>query len=166
MCRKRARSACTLGAIALAVGATVSACAGGSSSPLGSASPIEREFAIAAITWDLNKDGNVTCDEWKQYVTALFRDADANRDGILTREEYAKLVRSDRLFETVGMSYFDANADGRLSLTEMTEKANPAFALLDKNGDCVISKDELLQPRIAREEPKSSLQSQLPPMRK
>ena len=64
----------------------------------------------AAITWDLNKDGNVTCEEWKQYVSGLFRDADTNRDGILTREEYAQLTRRDKLFETVGMNYFDANA--------------------------------------------------------
>ena len=28
--------------------------------------PVEREFALAVVTWDLNKDGEVTCDEWKQ----------------------------------------------------------------------------------------------------
>lgn len=118
-----------------------------------SAPPVEREFALAAITWDLNKDGNVACEEWKRYVTGLFREADANRDGILTREEYAQLARRDRLFETVGMNYFDANADGRLSLPEMTDKPNPAFALLDKNGDCVIASDERVQTVVTREEP-------------
>jgi len=35
-------------------------------SPLAPASTVDREFAAAAVTWDLNRDGNVTCDEWKQ----------------------------------------------------------------------------------------------------
>ena len=47
-----------------------------------------------------------------------------------------------------------------LTLAEMTEKPNPAFALLDKNGDCVIGADERPQPRIVREEPKSPTPSQ------
>src|SRR5882762_8654977 len=86
--------------------AGLTACATGNKSPLDSATAVEREFALAAVTWDLNKDGDVTCDEWKQYVTGLFREADANRDGILTREEFATLARRDRLFDTVTFDYF------------------------------------------------------------
>jgi hypothetical protein len=129
----------------LMAGAALVGCATGNKSPLASATPLEREFATAAITWDLNKDGDVTCDEWKQYAAGLFRDADANRDGLLTRQEFAMLARSDRLFEVAGFDYFDANGDGQLSLAEIADKPNPAFQLLDKNGDCVISADERLQ---------------------
>ena len=120
-------------------------CATHGNSPLASATPLEREFALAAITWDLNKDGDVTCDEWKQYVAGLFRDADANSDGVLTRQEYAALARTDRLFEAAGFDYFDANADGLLTLAEIVDKPNPAFLLLDRNGDCVITADERRQ---------------------
>ena len=136
--------------------AALAACATGNTGPLASATPVEREFALAAVTWDLNKDGEVTCDEWKQYLAGLFREADANRDGFLTRQEFAALARDDRLFEVAGFDYFDANADGRLSLAEMTDKPNPAFQLLDKNGDCVISAEERANQRgFAREEGKS-----------
>jgi hypothetical protein len=156
VCGKRARGAGVAALLLLPGLAVLAGCASGDDpSALIAATPVEREFVAAAITWDLNKDGDVTCDEWKRYVTGLFREADTNRDGNLTRTEFAALARRDRLFETVGFAYFDANADGRLTLAEITEKPNPAFALLDKNGDCVISADERPQPRIGHEEAKS-----------
>ena len=140
----------------LLAAAALTACAAGNKSLLASATPVEREFALAVVTWDLNKDGDVTCEEWKQYVAGLFREADANHDGALTRQEFATLARSDRLFEVAGFDYFDANADGRLTLAEMADKPNPAFQLLDKNGDCVISAEERVNQRsYAREEGKS-----------
>jgi hypothetical protein len=147
----------------LLAAALLAGCSSGSGSPLDNASLIEREFAAAAVTWDLNKDGDVTCDEWKQYVTSLFREADADHDGMLTREEFAALTRRDRLFETAGFNYFDANGDGRLSLSEMVDKPNPAFLLLDRNHDCVLTRDERVQTRGPREDaPKDS--GALPPM--
>jgi hypothetical protein len=127
-------------------------CSSGKGSPLDQASLVDREFVIAAVTWDLNKDGNVTCDEWKQYVTILFREADADHDGFLNHEEYAALSRRDRLFETAGFKYFDANGDGRISLSEMVDKPNPAFILLDRNHDCVLTPDERVQASGPRED--------------
>jgi len=113
-----------------------------SNSPLASASPLERQFAAAAVTWDLNHDGDVTCEEWKQYATALFREADSNHDGVLTPEEYSALGRRDKLFEMAGFAYFDADGDGRITLAELIDKPNPAFTLLDTNHDCVITPEE------------------------
>jgi hypothetical protein len=125
-------------------GVAVLASCSGNGGPLASASWIERAFVSAEATWDLNHDGNVTCGEWKQYASRLFREADANRDGLLSREEFAALGRVDRLFDTVGFDYFDSDGDGRISMSELVDKPNPAFALLDKNGDCIISPDERL----------------------
>jgi hypothetical protein len=134
-----------LAAIALALQA---GCAT-SKSPLANASPVEKEFVVAAVTWDLNHDGNVTCEEWKQYATQLFREADRNRDGFLSREEYAAMSRVDRLFETAGFAYFDADRDGRISLAEITDKPNPAFTLLDSNNDCVLGPEERAGERLS-----------------
>jgi Ca2+-binding EF-hand superfamily protein len=130
--------------VALALAALVLAACAGSKSRLASASPIEREFVVAEATWDLNHDGNVTCDEWRQYAAGLLKEADADRDGALSREEFAAMGRQDRLFETVGFAYFDADGDGRIAGAELTGKPNPAFALLDKNNDCAISPEERL----------------------
>ena len=106
-------------------------------------SPAEKAFIEAAPTWDLDKDGVVTCEEWKQYAADLFREADADHDGQLTREEFQAVAQQDRLFVTADFSYFDADADGRVSLAELADKPNPAFVLLDKDNDCRLTSDEM-----------------------
>jgi Ca2+-binding EF-hand superfamily protein len=129
------------GVLVLAASVVLSGC-GGNTGPLASASATDLAFVAAEATWDLNRDGNVTCNEWKQYAASLFKDADRDRDGFLSSQEFQAMSRKDRLFETVGFAYFDADGNGRVSLTELADKPNPAFVLLDRNGDCVIASDE------------------------
>jgi Ca2+-binding EF-hand superfamily protein len=142
MARARLVAGVAAGWLAVVALAVQTGCAT-NKSPLANASLVDREFAVAAITWDLDQDGQVTCEEWKQYATQLFREADRNRDGFLSREEYAAMSRTDRLFDSAGFAYFDANGDGRISLAEITDKPNPAFTLLDRDHDCVLGPDEL-----------------------
>ena len=134
----------SLACLALLPGAVAGGCAS-SGNPFNNASDFDRTFIAAAQTWDLNKDGSVSCDEWVQYVTQEFRQADANGDGTLDEEEWKKLVASDRLFEIANLKYYDANGDGRVTLEEMTGKQNLAFKLLDRNGDCQIDRTESVQ---------------------
>ena len=117
---------------------------GGNAGPLASASATDLKFVAAVATWDMNHDGTITCSEWKQYAAGLFKDADRDRDGILVRQEFEAMSRQDRLFATIGFAYFDADGDGRITLPELADKPNPAFTLLDRNGDCTISPNERL----------------------
>lgn len=100
----------------------------------------------AVPTWDGNRDGTVTCEEWKNYADALFKQFDGLRDGFLTAGEYQALAKGDRLFEVVPLAYFDSDGDARVSQSEFVDKPNRAFALLDKNKDCALSRDELRHP--------------------
>ena len=135
---------------------------GGATGPLSSASPTDLKFVAAVATWDMNHDGNVTCSEWKQYAAGLFKDADRDRDGILARQEFEAMSRQDRLFSTIGFAYFDANGDGRITLPELVDKPNPAFALLDRNGDCTISPNERINLESKRPEQSGRVSGPIP----
>ena len=113
----------------------------------GAASEIDSVFASAVTTWDINRDGQVTCEEWRKYAGGLFAESDANKDGALSRQEFAAMARGDRLFDIANFNYFDGNSDGKVTLAEIIDKPNPAFRVLDKNGDCVIGRDEKLRER-------------------
>ena len=108
---------------------------------------MESAFLAGSSSWDLNKDGVVTCDEWKGYIHSLFTEADVNRDGSLSREEFATFSKSDRMFDAADFAYWDANKDGRLTLAEMQAKPNPAFVLADRDKDCRLDASELVAAR-------------------
>lgn len=138
-------------AVALAPVA-LAGCGGGASlnpfttgSPFSSANTVDRTFIGASQTWDLDKNGLVTCDEWKSYSSTSFREADGNGDGGLAQDEFEAMAKNDRLFDIADLKYYDLNGDGRVSADELTGKPNRAFALLDKNGDCQIARDESVQ---------------------
>ncbi|MFY9639998.1 MAG: histidine kinase [Rhodomicrobium sp.] len=114
----------------------------GSSSP-GLKEGIDGAFVRAAATWDLNHDGNVTCDEWKQYASSLFKEADLNRDGKLTPDEWDRLAKIDRLFLIANFAYYDADKKGYVTQADFVEKPNPAFHELDKDNSCVIKAYQL-----------------------
>jgi hypothetical protein len=61
------RSLCAVVCLVLAPGLLVGGCSS-SSSPFSKSSDFDRTFIAAAQTWDLNKDGVVTCNEWNEYI--------------------------------------------------------------------------------------------------
>jgi EF hand len=125
----------------------VAGCSGASSIP-----DTDRVFLSAAGSWDRNRDGVVTCDEWKTYAAELFDGADSNRDGVLDRTEYLKIISTDRMFETVDFSYYDANGDGKVARAEFVDKPNRAFALLDKSNECKLTSSQVAGARANTEQ--------------
>jgi Ca2+-binding EF-hand superfamily protein len=144
MVEQRVRAKCGSAGTSLLAAMLLSACST-VSNPFSNTNDDDRVFIAAAQTWDLNKDGTVTCDEWKQYVTTAVREADANGDGALDATEWQTLVKGDRLFEVASLSYYDSNGDGKATAEEIADKPNRAFALLDKNKDCQIDRNETVQ---------------------
>lgn len=143
MVERRRRTLRAGSGLALLAALSAGGCAAGN--PFKNTNDFDRTFIGAAQTWDLDKNGVVTCDEWGQYVAVSFREADANGDGILDADEWQSLIRNDRLFQVANLSYYDTNGDGRVTLEEMQGKQNLAFKLLDKNQDCQIDRTETVQ---------------------
>src|SRR6516164_7763392 len=100
---------------------------------------IEGSFIRAVQTWDLNHDGKVTCEEWRSYAASLFKKADNDHDGKLTREQFAILQRIDRLFEVANFDYYDVNKQGYVTQADFVDRPNPAFVALDHDKSCVIN---------------------------
>ena len=65
------------------------------------------------------------------YAASLFKDVDTNHDGKLTREEFAKLEKIDRLFEVANFDYYDVNKQGTVTQADFVDRPNPAFTALD-----------------------------------
>ncbi len=112
---------------------------------------VDRVFLSAAGNWDRDRDGAVTCLEWKQYAGELFDSADANRDGFVDRTEYASIISTDRMFQTVDVSHYDSNGDNKLTRAEFVDKPNRAFELLDKSNSCILTASQVAGARAHTE---------------
>ncbi|WP_127076119.1 EF-hand domain-containing protein [Rhodomicrobium lacus] len=127
----------------MAASASLAILLAGCSSPAGLSDSVEGSFIRAAATWDLNHDGVVTCDEWRAYVSQLFKDADVNHDGKLSPEEFKRLAKVDRLFETADFKYYDVERKGYVTESDMVDRRNPAFVELDKQNTCRLNTYQL-----------------------
>lgn len=144
-------------ALLCCAGLALGGCSGGAT-PFGGSglTDIDKAFLAAAPSWDVDRDGMVTCQDWASYLSALFQAADKNRDGLLLPEEFQTIVATDRMFATADFRYWDAGKQGRLSLADMSARPNPAFTLVDKDRDCRLDKLEILAAETAGDRPRPS----------
>lgn len=123
-----------------------------------SALALER-LARSAAVWDANNDQIYTCAEWKKFVTDLFNQADRNHDGFVDAQEFKSIQDATPQFKDSSLGYFDDNGDGRLSRAEFVDKPNPFFLQFDKNRDCKVTIEEIMdasRPAYAPPTPQSS----------
>jgi hypothetical protein len=111
--------------------------------------------------WDLNRDGRVTWDEAWEGIQRRFVEADLNRDGALSGEEWlaarlpgrparpnqpAPEPQRERDRRMAMFRAIDANRDDRVVLNEIRPVAEAWFRSLDANGDGAITPEELPRP--------------------
>jgi len=94
-------------------------------------------------TWDANRDGIFTCDEWKGFVDRIFTLADRNRDGKLDKAEFATVQKADAALADADFGYFDENQDGKIARKEFVDKPSAFIMRFDRNGDCRVTGDEI-----------------------
>ena len=109
---------------------------------------------------DTNADGRVTLDEVWARTQTRFTEADANRDGFLTPEEFRTLRRGpgdgarrgppghDHAEHAQRMAdarfrALDANRDSKVTLEEMRPQVEARFRAMDANGDQAVTREEM-----------------------
>jgi hypothetical protein len=132
--------------VCLAAAGLVAGCAGSSSSGP-EISAVDKSFLRGISSYDQNRDGIVTCDEWRAAATNLFVKANRSGSGALTEDEFPNLATSDRTFLAAPFQYYDVNRDKKVDRKEFVERPNPAFAHADSDKDCRLTDPELLTVR-------------------
>ncbi|WP_050031543.1 hypothetical protein [Bradyrhizobium sp. LTSP857] len=94
-------------------------------------------------TWDANRDGIFTCDEWKGFADRIFTLADRNRDGKLDTTEFVTVQKADAALADADFGYFDENQDGKITRREFVDKPSAFIMRFDRNGDCRVTGDEI-----------------------
>ncbi len=87
---------------------------------------------------DRNGDGVIDHEEFQERMTEVFFFADRNKDGWLDATELRTLVFPD------DFTADDKDADGRVSLREFMRVRFRDFRTADRNGDEVLSVDEVV----------------------
>jgi Ca2+-binding EF-hand superfamily protein len=146
--RKPMRSPAARLLLCLAATGLAAGCSTASSTSSGPAlSDVDKSFLRGITSYDQNRDGAVTCDEWRAAAAGLFAKANRSGSGAMTDAEFANLASTDRTFLVANFKYYDANGDGKVDRKEFVERPNPAFGYADKDGDCRLSEPELLTVR-------------------
>jgi Ca2+-binding EF-hand superfamily protein len=145
-----ARLILCLTAAAMAAGCSASNAGGGSSvaTPSGQKiSELDKSFLRGISSYDLNRDGVITCDEWRTSAASAFIKANKSGSGVMTEEEFRNLAATDRTFLVATSKYYDANGDGKVDKKEFIERPNAAFAIADQDKDCRLTDVERLTAR-------------------
>jgi|SRR5690606_25039648 len=94
---------------------------------------------------DTDDSGDLSFEEFSNALGGVVTTADANGDGQVTVEELAEAIlhqRAERQARRM-IERFDVDGDGVLSLAEYEKQQQKHFALLDRNDDGVIQREEL-----------------------
>lgn len=94
---------------------------------------------------DADANGEVTFEEFAEAINNRLVNADADGDGKMTVGEIAAAIermRAERMARRM-VERFDTDGDGALTAAEIESRQKKMFALLDRNDDGKIVKDEL-----------------------
>jgi EF hand len=94
---------------------------------------------------DADKNGEITFEEFKKAAGDRFVVADVNKDGKVTVGEMAaaiEKVRTERIAKRM-IDRFDTDRDGAVTLAEIENGQKKIYALMDRNDDGKLVKDEM-----------------------
>lgn len=101
---------------------------------------------------DADKSGDITFEEFSAAMKTRMGTADADGDGKMTVAEIASAIermRAERRAQRI-VDRFDTDGDGMLTTAEIESRQKKKFALMDRNDDGKVVKEEMPQRKNAR----------------
>lgn len=94
---------------------------------------------------DSNRDGAVSRGEFAAYRATQWSRLDRNEDGFLSQADLPRVLQArwNGARATEMRRYYDADHDGRVSRQEYLSGPTPAFDRADTNNDNVVTKAEM-----------------------
>ena len=96
---------------------------------------------------DTDSSGDITFEEFSAAIDERLATADADGDGKMTVAEIAdeiERMRAERMARRL-VERFDMDGDGALTKAEIENRQRKMFALLDRNDDGKITREEMQQ---------------------
>ena len=101
---------------------------------------------------DADKSGDITFEEFSAAMKTRMGTADADGDGKMTVAEIASAIermRAERRAQRI-VDRFDTDGDGMLTAAEIESRQKKMFALMDRNDDGKVVKEEMPQRKNVR----------------
>ncbi|QGM47820.1 EF-hand domain-containing protein [Methylocystis heyeri] len=105
--------------------------------------PHRRDFVVdTAAEWG-GQGGVYTCQQWRAYVTRMYRIGDPRRRGYIDAAGFELIRKASPVFENASFDYFDVENKGRVSQKDFIEFESPFFARFDRNHTCHITMNDV-----------------------
>ncbi len=89
--------------------------------------------------------GVYTCEQWRAYVTKMYRIADPRHRGYIEAADFERIKKISPVFHEASFDYFDMAGKGRVSQKDFIEFQSPFFAMFDKKHSCRVTQEDIRQ---------------------
>jgi hypothetical protein len=104
----------------------------------------QNDDLLVSTARDWGGDGGVfTCDQWRAYMTRLYRLADPKKRGYIDEKSFAVIPRTSSVFASATFDYFDQAGKGRVTKEEFLDFQSPFFARFDRKHNCHVTYEDI-----------------------
>ena len=102
------------------------------------------QILATAPEWG-GQGGVYTCEQWRAYVTRMYRLADVHHRGFIEAKDFEIIKKASPVFASASFDYFDEAGKGRVTQKQFIEFPNPFFARFDKKHNCHVTNEDIRQ---------------------
>ncbi len=87
--------------------------------------------------------GAYTCQQWRAYVSRIYRVGDARHRGYMDAADFERIKAVSPVFAQASFDFFDQAGKGKITQKEFVEAQSPFFALFDKHRTCRVTREDI-----------------------